>query len=242
MRTLSCKNIMNSKKLHVIILFLIIFFYITAAQEPALNSKEIETHDDLKVPDSEKVVEKKAGEPVPVKKEEDFGRKVERFFKVDPDPARDPSLRDLPKPYYVGLRSLAVPGWGQLKNKKYLKAISFFSLELTCALVFLHLDRVADERLNQHRDWVNRAVIAYELGHYEEYEKLRLLADDRYEKYIQNFLGMRNVINTALVIWLLCGVDAYVDAHLQRFMHAERLTLEIGMQGETPKISLCFKF
>ncbi|MDD3628075.1 MAG: DUF5683 domain-containing protein [bacterium] len=228
-------------------IFLVFFLLLVFSAVPAFSeehAKEIISESEEAIPleiDSEGKTEKE----IPPKTEgqkENFGKKVERFFKVEVDIDKDPSLRDLPKPYYVGLRSLVIPGWGQFTNRKVLKGLGFISLEVACVLVFVHLDSVADERYEQHSFWIEQAINAYELGHYSEYEKLRDLADDRFEKYNQNFLGMRNVMNTGMVIWFLCGIDAYIDAHLRRYMQAEKLSVEVGMERNTPKLSFCYNF
>ncbi len=236
---------MKNKFLFILIFFLILI--ITPWSDDSKHHSETESKTTTELKPTEPAPEKQPVKKVKVPKKRSTWNKIEKFLKVEQDIANDPSLKNLPKPYYVGLRSLAFPGWGQFKNKKYFKSLVFISIEVGCVLAFMHIDKIADERFAQSEYWGELSLQAYEkaenvTGNYDEYYKLKALSEDRYEKYLQNYLGMRNILNTALVIWAVGGIDAYIDAHLQRFMQSERIGTNIEIDGNTTKLNLYFTF
>ncbi len=98
------------------------------------------------------------------------------------------------------LRSLAIPGWGQLYNRKYIKAIVVAGLE-----TFLVVEAV--------RYW-DLSDQAYDLFSGEEDPSLRLFYYYDYDFYRDR----RNLfLYFSGVTIFLSMIDAYVDAHLQNF-------------------------
>jgi len=127
------------------------------------------------------------------------------------------------------LRSVAVPGWGQFYNRKYLKSVVVFGAEAT----FLTMAAVDWSRMNQHKknfqnpDYPDRY---WEFDQFEFYE-------DR-----------RNMF-----LWITAGIvflsmfDAYVDAHLYNFEKEQVRDLSVSilpgvLSGKEMRIVLSISF
>lgn len=94
-------------------------------------------------------------------------------------------------------KSLAVPGWGQLGNKRTTKAALFFGLQTIWIGAAVHFDRQASDF---RRQWESSADLAERNSLYSLYDNRR---------------GRRNgYIWFAAITAFLAGFDAYVDAHL----------------------------
>lgn len=137
-------------------------------------------------------------------------------------------------------KSMVVPGWGQLGNRKYLKAGIVIALEGTLFLRWRHFR--------------NRTVEARELFEAQPINSLER------SLYFQEFEAVRNDRN--LFAWLtgtaifLSMIDAFVDAHLAGFpdrnVHREKaagasLSLQVapfeyrtGSIGPSASLSLRF--
>lgn len=116
------------------------------------------------------------------------------------------------KPTIALFKSILIPGWGQLGNKKYVKAALVASLEIYLISNYIHYAGKASDAKKDFQPLIgtDRA------GPY--YEKYRSAKDDR------NFYG-----------WMTGGVifismfDAYVDAHLARFpKYIKGISLKLG--------------
>lgn len=196
--------------------------------------------------EKEKQLKKTENEKVKIPTENKNNKKqypLHKFIgRPPPDNREDPTLETLPSPIFVAMKSMLIPGWGQFTNKKYVKGFFFLGLQTAAVMTVMHLNQVADERYEQHLYWSELSTRALNNGNLSEYEKLQNLADDRYNKYTQNYLGIRNVANTALVIWLLCSADAYIDAHLRRFMETKKISTDMKIEDSHAKLELSFKF
>ena len=99
------------------------------------------------------------------------------------------------------LRSVALPGWGQFYNEKYLKAVLVFGVETTYIVL------AADEwrKTNSHKKNYQSAL-PNSPEQYWEFDQYRFHEDQR-----------------NLYLWVISGIiflsmfDAYVDAHLYTF-------------------------
>lgn len=127
------------------------------------------------------------------------------------------------------LRSVAVPGWGQFYNRKYVKSVVVFGAEAT----FLTMAAVDWSRMNKHkRNFQNP-------DHPDRYWEF-----DQFEFYEDR----RNMF-----LWITGGIiflsmfDAYVDAHLYNFEKEEVRDLSISILpgaygGEETRIVLSISF
>jgi len=101
------------------------------------------------------------------------------------------------------LRSLALPGWGQLHNHAWFKAVGVAGGEGWLIATILR-DR---SDLNRYKNQVNDAAALHDAAAYTA-------AVNRYNAVLDGYVGSQ---------WLLGGViayalvDAYVDAHFRRF-------------------------
>jgi len=98
------------------------------------------------------------------------------------------------------LRSLALPGWGQLYNRKYIKAFVVAGLEtflIVEAVRFWDLAEQAYDEFSSVDDPTLRLLYYYDYDFYRDRRNLFL-----YFSGVTIFLSM---------------IDAYVDAHLQNF-------------------------
>jgi hypothetical protein len=107
------------------------------------------------------------------------------------------------QPRMVMLRSLILPGWGQLHNHAWLKAAGFAGVEIWMGSNLIR-DRRDLERINQQ---VADARAAHDNAG-------EAAAISEYNARLDRYLGRQ---------WLLAGVltysllDAYVDAHFRNF-------------------------
>jgi len=125
-------------------------------------------------------------------------------------------------------RSVVFPGWGQLYNKKYLKAGLLFGLETT----FLTLIAIDWNWMNEHK----RLLDSLPEDHQDrpwEYEQYKFYKDRRN-------LYLWSILATIFVSMF----DAYVDAHLYDFKkEMERIGFEIHPDSEKRlSLVLCFNF
>jgi hypothetical protein len=106
------------------------------------------------------------------------------------------------------LRSLVVPGWGQLYNRSYIKAIVFAGIEVTQMIIISqkHDEMMAAKRFDAHPEQFD-----------EESEDWASATNDNH-KASANARHARELRNKT--IWWFAGAlmlsigDAYVDAHL----------------------------
>ena len=133
-----------------------------------------------------------------------------------------------PKPYGALLRSLAVPGWGQYYNRKYIKG------GLVTLLEGYFIYSLVDRQLKMNDYLDKRAGLATD--------------SELYERYKNKYNEAKADRDTALWWWLgikfLSVVDAYVDAHLFQFQEEVETKIGWGIRrderGEYLCISLYF--
>lgn len=101
----------------------------------------------------------------------------------------------------VGLfKSLVVPGWGQIGNRRYMKAIVFAGLDAWFIGAAIHYgDQAADFRLR-----------------FESSEDL-VLRRELYELYLDRKDERNKFTWFAVIITFVSMFDAYVDAHLSGY-------------------------
>ena len=107
------------------------------------------------------------------------------------------------QPRAVMLRSLLVPGWGQLHNHAWIKALAVAGGE-GWLLATIFRDR---SDLRGLQDDVNAAAAAGDSGAYTN-------AVNRYNDVLDGYVGGQWLLGGVLAYAL---VDAYVDAHFRRF-------------------------
>ena len=103
-------------------------------------------------------------------------------------------------PYRVVLRSLFYPGWGQMCNKKPLKALAVFAAEGTILGMIYSESRAASRAYDKHLEEPDGARAA-----------------ELYADYERHFERQETFTWWAAGLVLLSLADAYVDAHLYTF-------------------------
>jgi hypothetical protein len=144
--------------------------------------------------------------------------------------ARVDSIPHRPRPFFVMLRSAAVPGWGQLYNRKYLKA----------AVVVAGEGLLVSQVLNAYRkenDAVDRLSALLDSG-VGPTDPAYIAVDEEREAHRNRKI---NWIWWGMAAHLLSMMDAYVDAHLASF-DAEFGPPESARDlGEKPRITLVIR-
>ena len=134
------------------------------------------------------------------------------------------------RPFYVMLRSAAVPGWGQLYNHKVLKAAGVVAGEGLLAYEAL-------SEFKKENDAVDRLSALLDAGSGP--------GDPAYEAVAQDRDAHRNRKITwiwwGLAAHLLSMVDAYVDAHLATFDADFGPPASARDFGEKPRLTLAIR-
>ena len=131
-----------------------------------------------------------------------------------------------PAPTIALLKSVVVPGWGQISNGKYIKAGVVIALETTLIGTYIHYKNKTEDA----RD-------AFESAPLEDKSRL-----------FREFDGAKDQRNRfawfCATMIFISMFDAYVDAHLANFPRKEEtLSFNIGpTPEETIKVSLAYKF
>lgn len=156
-------------------------------------------------------------------------------------------------PRKATMRSLMIPGWGQIYNKKYWKVpIVYGAIGFPMYLFF------------DNRRWYNRTRYALSIVAFNRYTgpqaqdslsrvhpQLRALVDRKAQGSLVNYRNqfrknMDYSILFTILMWGLNIVDATVDGHLKDFNVSDDLSLKIKptmMQGSmSPGISLVVSF
>jgi len=115
------------------------------------------------------------------------------------------------KPTAALFKSMLVPGWGQLGNRKYIKAGVIIAAETALIGAIIHYAGKASEA---KRDFENLTDTTLRAKYFRRYDNAR---------------GQRNDFSWATgVVIFISMFDAYVDAHMARFpKQREGLALEI---------------
>ena len=119
--------------------------------------------------------------------------------------------------YRVVLRSLVYPGWGQLRNRKYLKALAVFTSEATLLGMIYTESREATKAYDAH-------LVAPDLA----------TAERLYSEYDRHFNKRDSLIWWTAGLILFSLADAYVDANLISFedeFGEKRKMAEISLTG-----------
>jgi hypothetical protein len=107
-------------------------------------------------------------------------------------------------------KSMLVPGFGQLGNRRRFKAVLFFGLDVWFVGSAIHYGRQADDFWSEYESWDP----ATEVGR-KERNKLYPLYEDRRDE--------RNKFTWyAVIVTFVSMFDAYVDAHLSGFPQAAK--------------------
>ena len=115
---------------------------------------------------------------------------------AEPDTLRSSGFFD--PPTWVALRSLVVPGWGQAKNRSWLKALLVAGLEAAFVERLYFEDRLVGEYRRKRYEYPAQA---------DFYER----KEERHKGHRLDFIWW-----TSLFVGLSMG-DAFVDAHLKDF-------------------------
>ncbi len=122
-----------------------------------------------------------------------------------------------PDPKTVALRSAVLPGWGQLYLKRPIKSALFFGVESYFAYRFVSYQRMY-AKIDETRSAVGIMVWENELS---EAEKVQAVKDHTGYSLDLPTSRPRELRNTNgwrfLGVYLICVLDAYVDAHLKNF-------------------------
>lgn len=149
---------------------------------------------------------------------------------VGPRPARADSVSHRSRPFYVMLRSGAVPGWGQAYNHKYLKAGIVVAGE--GLLVFQ-----AFQELKRENQALDRQIAILEGGG-DETNPAYITALNDEETHRNRKI---NWIWWGIAAHLLSMMDAYVDAHLATF-DADFGPPETAVDlGEKPRLTVALR-
>jgi hypothetical protein len=102
-------------------------------------------------------------------------------------------------------KSMLVPGWGQLGNRRYFKAVLFFGLDVWFVGSAIHYGR---QSADFREKFENDTTIADRNEYYSLYEDRR---DER-----------NKLTWFAVIVTFVSMFDAYVDAHLSGFPQATK--------------------
>jgi len=141
------------------------------------------------------------------------------------------SLRHRSRPFLVMLRSAAVPGWGQLYNHKYLKAVGVVAGEGLLAYQAWSEYRKENDAVDRLSAIANADV---EAGVNYQLDPVYLAADQDREVHRNKKI---NWIWWGIAAHLLSTVDAYVDAHLGTF----EADFGSSEPGEKPRLTLALR-
>jgi len=134
------------------------------------------------------------------------------------------------KPFYVMLRSAAVPGWGQVYNRKYLKAGIVVAGEGVLVLQAL-------QELKRENQAVDRQIAIIQTGG-DPSDPAYILAQNDEETHRNKKI---NWIWWGIAAHLLSMMDAYVDAHLVTF-DADFGPPESAVDlGEKPRLTVALR-
>jgi hypothetical protein len=153
----------------------------------------------------------------------------------DAGPARAPRARvrrgRFDTPGWVMLRSLVVPGWGQLSNGSWLKAVLLGGGEVVLITRLIQDDRT----LRDLRAQADRARL-------EGDNETQNAAVEAYNSRLNQFVARQWLLGGLLVYALM---DAYVDAHFRdfkvEFEHDPGLSGGAFLSGQT-RLSLRWNF
>ena len=132
------------------------------------------------------------------------------------------------KPWPTGalLRSAILPGWGQLYNRKYFKAVLYGGTEI----YLIYKVQLRWRQMSEHEhNFLNTTDPVYKADQFALYEKRR---------------DSRNVHLwlTSLVVFLSM-FDAYVDAHLADFDQPDKaFQVYLGPEKDKVQLSLVYNF
>jgi uncharacterized protein DUF5683 len=131
-----------------------------------------------------------------------------------------------PNPTIALLKSIAVPGWGQISNGKYIKAGIVIALETTLIGTYIHYWNKTEDA----RDTFENAALDDKSRLYREFDD----AKDQRNRFAW-------FCATTIFVSMF---DAYVDAHLANFPRSkETLSFNIApTPDEAIRVSLAYNF
>jgi Family of unknown function (DUF5683) len=143
-----------------------------------------------------------------------------------PEESADPELGYFDTPTWVMMRSLAVPGWGQVHNRSWLKALFVVGVEGAMIERLLY----EKNRVHYYRN------LKYERPDEADYYQMK---EDRHKGHRRDFIWW-----TSLFVFVSMW-DAYVDAHLKYFdveLQTSPEVFEGAVPEETVDLSLRLSF
>lgn len=162
----------------------------------------------------------------------DPGDILDRFSAVN-NPTNFETRRTQP-PTVALLKSMVVPGFGQVGNKRYFKAALFFGLDawfLSSAIKYRQDARDFRSKF-ESVDGDDDASVALRRDYYNQYQDNR----DQRNKYTW----------FAVIVTFVSMFDAYADAHLSGFPIAQddnvRISLQTISRDETVIAAIQFEF
>lgn len=137
----------------------------------------------------------------------------------------DPETRLRQRPTTALLKSLVIPGWGQVGNGRWFKAILFAGLQVWFVGEVVHYGGQASDFKNLYEQSVDVSQRNDYYGLYEDRRQER-------NKYIF-FLGLATLVSV---------FDAYVDAHLSGAPDAQKIGLQFSHSPDGAHASLSLRF
>ncbi|NCQ11472.1 MAG: hypothetical protein GW809_04875 [Bacteroidetes bacterium] len=173
----------------------------------------------------------------------------ESVTKRTSDSKKEFSVRDtVPKPKNVMLKSLILPGWGQITNKQAWKAPIVYAAILG---------------VGYYSYWLNGQYVDYRAAYYNSFAATNeAYADEKYGPTPDYLVGVRSegllyyrdyyrnerdkMVVFTILTYGLNVIDAYIFAHLRDFDVSDDLSVQTRssvINGEiTPQIRFTFRF
>jgi hypothetical protein len=160
---------------------------------------------------------------------QDLVIKADTLIKAKPGPASKRARADTTKKYDPNVavwRSLMIPGWGQITNKKYWKVPLVYGALGTTAYLFFR-------NIRQYKDAKNAYILATDTIASNDYliKQPYFSVKDQPERIRVFRNGVRQNVDYSVLFfiafWGLNVADAAVDAHLKTFDVSDELSLRI---------------
>ncbi|RKD17103.1 hypothetical protein BCY91_02855 [Pelobium manganitolerans] len=197
-------------RLVVFCAFFLMFLRVNAQQMDTIRNNNKPTKDTITVKDAAKEIGFKD-------KARDFTKEVGLLF-------RDTS--ELQNPRKAVLRSAILPGWGQIRNRKWWKVPLVYGGFVGLGLVYEFNQRYYKELLTESQ--FRKANQNLPLDSRFKYERYKGISDDQIYNAKDFYRRNRDLtLYSTFGFYLLQMVDAYIDAKLATFDVSDDLSLKI---------------
>ena len=136
------------------------------------------------------------------------------------------------KPTVALFKSMFIPGWGQLGNRRSIKAVFFLALDGWMVLSAMYYGNQASDFRKQYEAITDPALLSQK--------------KDRYSLYLDRKDERNKFTWFAVIVTFFSMFDAYVDAHLSGYPDKENLDrVKIGLEADefySPKVTLSYNF